>query len=100
MIIRIVKMTFLPEKAEEFVEIFNSSKDKIRTQQGCLHLELWNDVNDPYTFFTYSHWENEEALNAYRKSSLFADVWPRTKKILNKTPEAWSVNQISVTNNR
>ena len=95
MIIRIVKMAFQPEKAAEFVEIFNTSKDKIKKQQGCLHLELWNDVNDPYTFFTYSHWENEEALNNYRKSELFASVWPKTKILFNKTPQTWSVKQMS-----
>lgn len=94
MIVRIVKMTFQPDKAAEFIEIFNSSKEKIKSQKGCLHLELWNDINDPSTFFTYSHWQTEDDLNNYRHSEVFANVWPRTKLLFSKTPEAWSVKKL------
>ncbi len=50
MIIRIVKMTFVPEKVNEFLEIFNSSKQLIRNFAGCSHLELLNDINSPNVF--------------------------------------------------
>ena len=70
MLIRIVKMTFRPEKINEFLEIFESSKEKIRAFEGCHHLELLRDINSPDIFLTYSHWESEEDLNNYRKSEL------------------------------
>lgn len=93
MIIRIVKMTFHPEKTESFQEIFSSSKSLIRNMPGCSHLELLRDVNNPCIFFTYSFWNSEADLDNYRNSEVFANVWAKTKVLFNAKPEAWSVNQ-------
>ena len=98
MIIRIVKMSFDPEKVNEFLEIFESSKNRIRNSEGCTHLELLNDANHPNVFFTYSHWDNEIYLDNYRRSELFGSVWPETKKLFNASAEAWSVIQHTVLN--
>ncbi len=93
MIIRIVKMTFDAEKVNDFLEIFNSSKQRIRNMQGCSHLELLNDVKTPNIFFTYSYWNSENDLNNYRDSELFASVWSKTKILFSAKAEAWSVEQ-------
>lgn len=93
MIIRIVKMTFHPEKVVEFETIFNESKQLIRNMEGCSHLELLNDVNESNIYFTYSYWESEIDLNNYRNSDVFAKVWAQTKVLFNAKPEAWSVEQ-------
>lgn len=96
MIIRIVKMTFDPERVNDFLEIFNSSKLLIRNFEGCSHLELLNDIRSGNTFFTYSFWESEAHLNNYRNSKLFENVWSETKRLFLSKPEAWSVNQHTV----
>lgn len=62
MIIRIVKMTFEPDKVADFLNIFNASKQYIRNMEGCTHLELLNDVKFSNIFFTYSHWQSEKGL--------------------------------------
>jgi len=93
MIIRIVKMSFAPEKVNEFLLLFNASKQQIRNFQGCSHLELLNDAGQPNIFFTYSHWENESRLDEYRNSQLFAGVWASTKILFNDKPQAWSLVQ-------
>ncbi len=93
MIIRIVKMTFHPEKTREFQQIFNESKHLIRNMEGCSHLELLNDVTNPNIFFTYSYWGSENDLNNYRNSDVFADVWAKTKVLFVAKAEAWSVEQ-------
>lgn len=98
MIIRIVKMTFMPEKVNEFLEVFNSSKYLIRNFEGCSRLELLNDINCKNIFFTYSYWETEEALNKYRNSPLFASVWGRTKVLFAAKTEAWSLQQQVILN--
>ena len=90
MIVRIVRMTFKPEKTEEFLEIFRSSKEKIRAFEGCKHVELLRDVKNPNVYSTYSLWESEEYLNKYRDSSLFGQVWPATKALFSEKPQAWS----------
>lgn len=91
MIIRIVKMTFDPQKVSSFLDVFDASKEMIRNFAGCSHLKLLNDINSPNIFFTYSHWESEAHLDAYRNSELFQTTWARTKILFAAKPEAWSV---------
>jgi heme-degrading monooxygenase HmoA len=86
-------MTFMPEKVDEFLEIFNASKVLIRNFEGCSQLELLNDINSPNIFFTYSYWQSENHLNNYRNSELFGSVWKRTKPLFIAKTEAWSVEQ-------
>ena len=92
MIKRIVKLTFRPDKIEEFQRIFEASKDQIRAFKGCSHLELWQCRNPNTVFFTYSWWESPEDLEAYRQSELFRNTWSRTKVLFAGKPEAWSVD--------
>jgi quinol monooxygenase YgiN len=54
MIKRFVKMTFKPEHIQEFKTIFNSNKALIAAVEGCSHVEVLQDVNNPCIFFTYS----------------------------------------------
>ncbi|MBP2832946.1 antibiotic biosynthesis monooxygenase [Aquimarina sp. U1-2] len=93
MIIRIVKMGFVPDQIDAFLKIFEENKYKIRNFEGCHYVELLQDTQQPNQFFTYSHWESEEHLNNYRNSSLFKSVWSNTKNKFNQKPEAWSVRK-------
>ena len=91
MITRIVKLTFEPKKVKEFIKIFNDSKQHIRNFEGCKHLELLYDVNDPHVFFTHSYWESEDDLERYRNSELFKGTWEKTKLLFGDKPKAWSL---------
>lgn len=92
-LIRIVKMTFNPSKVEDFKSMFDQTKEKIRGFEGCSYLELYQDLKHPHIFFTYSYWENEEALERYRHSELFKAVWKQTKQGFSAKPEAWSLSR-------
>lgn len=85
-------MTFEPTLCLQFLEIFETSKDKIRSFPGCRYLELWRCMApNQHIFMTYSHWESEEALEAYRHSELFRTTWAKTKPLFSDRPEAWSL---------
>jgi len=90
MLIRIVRMTFRPEEVDAFLELFNTSKDRIRNFPGCSHLTLMKDYTADNIFSTYSIWKDEEALNNYRHSALFAEVWKHTKSKFAEKPIAFS----------
>jgi len=98
MLIRIVKMTFEPAQVETFLELFNSTKEKIRASEGCHELKLLKDQNTSNIFFTYSEWDNEESLNKYRYSELFKTVWGKTKILFQEKAEAWSLTQLGIRN--
>lgn len=93
MIIRIVRMHFSPATADKFLKIFSASEQAIRNFEGCEHLELLRDVNGETIFTTLSHWKDEESLERYRKSELFASVWSRVKPLFVKRPEAFSLRK-------
>ncbi|AZJ35585.1 putative quinol monooxygenase [Tenacibaculum singaporense] len=94
MFVRIVKMSFKPEKIEEFLNNFNSKKEFIRNSPGCRLLELYRDKTNPNIFFTYSYWNTEQDLENYRDSDLFKGVWAQTKVLFNDKPLAWSVDKV------
>ena len=91
-------MRFQEDKIEAFLNNFEEVKHHIRNFEGNRFLELYQDKNDPRIFFTYSYWENEEALENYRKSALFDDVWTYTKTLFSDKPEAWSVDRLVTLN--
>lgn len=91
MIKRFVKMTFKTENIERFKDIFNASKNLISAMEGCKHVELLQDINNPNIFFTLSIWEDPKYLEAYRQSELFEGVWAKTKILFADKPEAWSL---------
>ena len=94
MFVRIVKMSFQPEKIEEFLNNFNTKKEFIRNSPGCRLLELYRDKTNPNIFFTYSYWDTEQDLENYRNSELFKGVWSQTKALFNDKPLAWSVDKV------
>ena len=91
MIKRIVKMTFAEDKTDFFLASFWEVQPKIEAFEGCVHLEIWRDTDNPNIFFTYSFWKSEEHLQRYRRSDLFKSTWEKTKKLFAGKPEAWSV---------
>ncbi len=90
MLIRIVRMTFQEDKVEDFIEVFNQSKDLILNFEGCRHLELHQDYHQPNIFATYSIWQNDASLDNYRHSELFEAVWAKTKPLFREKPFAFS----------
>ena len=94
MIRRLVKLVLQPDKTDAFEQIFREGKNKIISRPGCRRVEMWRDRHHPQTYFTYSLWDSEADLNAYRASAFFGTVWPRTKRLLAAPPEAWSTDHL------
>ncbi|HAA16231.1 MAG TPA: antibiotic biosynthesis monooxygenase [Cytophagales bacterium] len=90
MLIRVVRMTFQEDKVEDFLALFEATKERIRHFEGCHHLELLQDYHQPNIFSTYSHWIDDAALDAYRHSDLFKEVWANTKALFSDKPIAFS----------
>ncbi len=91
MIIRIVKMVFRKEHIDDFLCLFEARKSYIRNFKGCRHLELLRPTDTGNAWFTYSIWENEAALEVYRKSGLFKEIWAETRVLFQEKAAAWSL---------
>lgn len=91
MIRRIVRLEFQPEKVTEFVTFFTENRTKIASFPGCLSLELFKDAGLEHVYYTFSLWESEEALNAYRDSETFHLLWGFAKQRFAGKPLAYSL---------
>lgn len=94
MIIRIVKMTFIPEQINTFMEIFTGAQNKIEAFPGCKGVDLTRDLRQPNIFITISIWDSLESLDNYRHSELFISTWAATKVLFSERPDAWSLDKI------
>ncbi len=90
MLVRTVRLTFAPDAVEAFLSRFDESAPQIRAYPGCRHLELWRDADAPAVFTTLSHWDDPDALDAYRKSELFRSTWAAVKPLFADRPQAHS----------
>ncbi len=93
MIKRIVKLHIKPEEQETFKDLFLKSKSIILTFD-CYHVECLQAIDEPSTFFTYSHWKSVEALNTYRHSDEFDNIWKNTKALFGDRAKAWSTQEV------
>lgn len=91
--IRIVKLSFKEAHVNDFKQLFETRKIRIKNTEGCLHLELWQDVEQPTIFYTYSIWAEEISLENYRLSALFQDTWATVKLWFDEKPFAFSANK-------
>lgn len=75
-----------------FEQFFGEKRNVILAFEGCKHVELLKSSGDIY--FTYSIWDDETSLNAYRNSAPFDKIWSKTKTFFSGKPEAWSLDKI------
>ncbi len=92
MIIRIVKMEFLPENCAAFEALFDERKSLIASFPGCKHLSMLKAEQPGNVYFTYSHWNDASDLENYRHSELFKDTWAKTKVLFAEKAQAWSTS--------
>jgi quinol monooxygenase YgiN len=93
-------MEFQKDKAADFKALFDTKRDQIASQDGCLHIELLQDKKDENIFFTYSIWVGEEYLEKYRHSAFFKATWKMTKAMFLSPALAWSTAQLYNSTNR
>lgn len=90
MLIRVVQLSIRSECVDGFLTVFAEAAPRIHAFPGCLRLELWEDQETRGGFTTLSHWKSDEALDAYRNSSLFRLRWAAIKPMFAAKPRAFS----------
>ncbi len=88
--VRLVRMTFRKDKAQDFYIFFESVKQQIRDFKGCLHIALLKDEKQVNVYAFYSVWESKEHLEEYRKSDFYRRIWSQTKAMFDTPPSVWS----------
>ena len=91
MITRIVKLEFQEDRIADFLSFFDTIKHVVNEFPGCYGMKLYQDIDRPNIVMTYSHWDSQSSLDAYRNSDQFGTIWPTIKPWFGAKPEAWSV---------
>ncbi|MEO6130933.1 MAG: antibiotic biosynthesis monooxygenase family protein [Saprospiraceae bacterium] len=95
MIKRIVMMELRKGREALFLDIFDEVKNQIRSQRGCMSLELLRSMNEEKTMlWTISSWDSEVDLEAYRTSDLFKKTWSDVKPLFSEKALAWTLHPI------
>lgn len=95
MIRRIVRLEFHPEKVGEFMEFFSKHRNTIASFPGIISLDIYKDASLDNVYYTFSIWESEAALEAYRESEIFNSLWSYAKQRFSGKPLAYSLADIS-----
>lgn len=95
-LVRVVRLTLHPDHVETFLTLFDKVSPRIRATDGCEHLVLLQDATFPNIVSTHSHWRNNEALEAYRKSDFFRSTWEKTRMLFIAPPTAQSYHTIRI----
>ena len=88
MITRIVRLTIQENHIDDFAVFSEQIKTTIQSFSGCSELKILHNNYKPEIFMTYSIWDNEAALNEYRKSEFFLKIWPKAKLWFSAKPSA------------
>ena len=84
-------MEFMQAEIENFRCIFLIAQTQIEKMEGCLSVNLHQDLKQPEIFFTISNWDSDASLENYRQSELFIITWKKVKPLFAKKAETWSL---------
>lgn len=89
---RIVKLSISSSKHVTFEQFFGDKKEIILSFKGFKHVELLKSTGN--IFFTFSIWDDETSLNAYRNFIPFEKNWIKKIHFFSRKPEVWSLDKI------
>ena len=88
-------LKLLPETEGHFIDIFNQIKNEIRSQTGCVSLELLRSSDKGgLCIWTISLWKSIDDLETYRASALFRKTWTEVKPLFADHAQAWTLTSI------
>ena len=94
MIERIVRLAFDVQRESEFLKVFKKHQIHMKNLDDCYSLSLKKDLGTEGVFFTHSIWESEHALNNYRSSPYFLNIWAVIKPWFIDRAQAWTVTNV------
>lgn len=96
MLYRVVHMVFQEDKIKDFIHEFYKKQALIEANEGCHKVYLMEDTRNKNAMATWSLWETEEHLNAYRNSEMFAETWKTVKPMFSEKAKAYSLTKHEV----
>ena len=82
LIIRLLHVKVTPDAAKEAIRIWKEDCASLMIRQpGCLSEKLLQSMDDPGDYVSYSEWESNDAIEAYRKSKDHDSIMEHSRKL-------------------
>jgi len=79
----VAKHSIKPEKLDEFIKLGKQLAESTNKEdKGCIHYQLYQDINNPTTVSMLEEWESMEAIEAHLKAQHFLDILPALRECL------------------
>ena len=86
MILAFIKMNVRSEKHKELLQTFQSIVAQMRTENGCVDSNFYQNSENENDFFLVEAWENRKTLDDHLRSVRFT-VLMGARSLLNRPPE-------------
>jgi len=83
-------------RREEVLEVFRRGATAARAEDGCLHYEFTESVEDPGRFVLVEEWRDQAALDAHFRSAAFLAYQEDVADLLARPSEVW-IHHVSET---
>jgi quinol monooxygenase YgiN len=80
----------------EVLDVFREAAADARTQDGCLHYEFAESIDDPGRFVLVDEWRDQAALDAHFRSAGFLAYQENVGDLLARPSEVW-IHRVSET---
>lgn len=94
MLLRIVEFRVRKGLEQKAREVFNEVAAKVASFPGCKYVALWQDMDDPSHFFTFSVWDSRDSLKQYLSSDVFRHNWQKLKALFSERARAISFHML------
>ena len=86
MFLAFIKMNVRSEKHKELLQTFQSIVAQMRTENGCVDSNFYQNAENENDFFLVEGWENRKTLDDHLRSARFT-VLMGARSLLNRPPE-------------
>ena len=71
-----------PDQADRLRQMLTEGAAAFREEDGCLHYDVQEDMNQPGRFMTYERWRDRAAGDAHMATPLINSLLPQRPEIL------------------
>lgn len=83
-----------PDKIDEAKAAMQEMATATQSEEGCIHYQFYQDIQEPTTFLIYEEWDNSEALAAHGDTPHMAVLRSKMPDIVASPP---NVNRYEAT---
>lgn len=96
MVVQLVEVAIKPEARDRWLELVGSNATETRAEDGCLGVQVSEDIESPNTFVLVERWEDMEAQHDHFRNPRFGELMQALGDVLAGPPEI-SIHEVAST---